>query len=161
MQGSTCYSICSNRLTPEDDEFANLYAFLTGQNRIVKPPLGKISNIEQANFIFVLLGGDTTPIESVHSHNQMLMQLASKLMAEWETLGRMLNVSEPDIYAIKADNIHSVKEQAVQMFQHWMRMNGSGATLGVLTTAVYDLGPQYWNLLDTINKYAAHVISNL
>ena len=41
MGQSTCYSICSKQLTPEDDEFANLYAFLTGQNRIVKPPLGK------------------------------------------------------------------------------------------------------------------------
>ena len=41
MGQSTCYSICSNRLIPEDDEFANLYAFLTGQNRIMKPPLGK------------------------------------------------------------------------------------------------------------------------
>ena len=155
MQGSTCYSICSNRLTPEDDEFANLYAFLTGQNRTMELSLGNnITTVEQANFILVLLGGDTTPIESVRSHNQMFMQLASKLMAEWEALGRVLNVSEPDIYAIKADNIHSVKEQAVQMFQHWMRKNGSRATLGVLTTAVYDSGPQYWNLLDTINKYA-------
>ena len=115
---------------------------------------GGAPDVEQANFIFVLLGGDATPIKSVRSHNQMLMQLASKLMAEWEALGRMLNVSEPDIYAIKADNIHSVKEQAVQMFQHWMRKNGSRATLGVLTTAVYDSGPQYWNLLDSISKYA-------
>ena len=117
-------------------------------------PSGGAPDVDQANFIFMLLGGDTTPIKSVHSHNQMLMLLASKLMAEWEALGRMLNVSEPDMYAIKADNIHSVKEQAVQMFQHWMRKNGSRATLGVLTTAVYDSGPQYWNLLDTINKYA-------
>ena len=117
-------------------------------------PSGGAPNVEQANFIFTLLRADITPIKSVRSHNQMLMQLASKLMVEWEALGRMLNVSEPDIYAIKADNIHSVKEQAVQMFQHWMRKNGSRATLGVLTTAVYDSGAQYWNLLDTINKYA-------
>ena len=117
-------------------------------------PSGGEPNVEQANFIFTLLGGDTTPIKSVRSHNQMMMQLASKLMAEWEALGRMLNVSEPDLYATKADNIHSVKEQAVQMFQQWIRKNGSTATLGRLTTAVYDSGPQYWNLLDTINKYA-------
>ena len=41
MRGATSYSISSNRLTPNDDEFANLYAFLTGQNRVEKPPLGK------------------------------------------------------------------------------------------------------------------------
>ena len=39
MQGATSYSISSNRLTPNDEEFANLYAFLTGQNRVEKPPL--------------------------------------------------------------------------------------------------------------------------
>ena len=75
-----------------------------------KPPpavrsSGGMPDVDQANFIFVLLGGDTTLIKSIRSHNQMLMQLASKLMAEWEALGRMLNVSEPDINAIKADNI--------------------------------------------------------
>ena len=42
MRGATCYSISSNRLTPNDDNFADLYAFLTGQNRIVKPPLGNM-----------------------------------------------------------------------------------------------------------------------
>ena len=82
------------------------------------------------------------------------MQLASKMMAEWEGLGRLLNVGEPDIYAIKMDNIHSVTEQAVQMFRQWLMKNGSKATLGGLTTTVYDSGPQYWNLLDTINNYA-------
>ena len=40
MRGATSYSISSNRLTPYDEEFANLYAFLTGQNRVEKPPLG-------------------------------------------------------------------------------------------------------------------------
>ena len=42
MRGATCYSIYSNRLTPNDDNFADLYAFLTGQNRITKPPLGNM-----------------------------------------------------------------------------------------------------------------------
>ena len=42
MRGATCYSISSNRLTPNDDNFADLYAFLTGQNRIIKPPLGNM-----------------------------------------------------------------------------------------------------------------------
>ena len=113
-----------------------------------------VPNVEQANFIFTLLGGDATPIKSIRSHNKMFMQLASKMTAEWEGLGRLLNVSEPDIYAIKMDNIHSVTEQVVQMFRQWLMKNGSKATLGGLTTAVYDSGPQYWNLLDTINNYA-------
>lgn len=119
----------------------------------VNPPGGG-PDVEQANFIFTLLGGDATPIRSVRFHNKMFMQLASKMMTEWEPLARMLYISEADMYAIKVDNIHSVTEQAVQMFQRWQMKNGSGATLGVLTTAVYDSGPQYWNLLDIISKYA-------
>ena len=42
MRGATSYTISSNRLTPNDEEFANLYAFLTGQNRVEKPPLGNM-----------------------------------------------------------------------------------------------------------------------
>ena len=42
MRGATSYSLSSNRLTPNDDEFANLYAFLTGQNRVKKPELGNM-----------------------------------------------------------------------------------------------------------------------
>ena len=37
MQGTTCYCISSQRLTVLDEEFASLYAFLTGQNRMEKP----------------------------------------------------------------------------------------------------------------------------
>lgn len=62
MRGATCYSISSDRLTPNDDEFANLYAFLTGQNRVKKPELGnmvilapKRSRCKSHNFIIVLL----------------------------------------------------------------------------------------------------------
>ena len=75
---------------------------------------------------FMLFGDDITQIKSLRSHNQMFMQLAFKQMTEWEALSRMLNVSESNIYTIKMDNIHSVREQ---MFQHWMRKNGSRATL--------------------------------
>ena len=43
MRGATCYCISSNDLNvPDNDEFTNLYAFLTGQNRIEKPKLGKV-----------------------------------------------------------------------------------------------------------------------
>lgn len=43
MRGATCYCISSNDLNiPENDEFTNLYAFLTGQNRFEKPKLGKM-----------------------------------------------------------------------------------------------------------------------
>ena len=42
MRGATCYSISSHRLTVNDEEFASLYAFLTGQNRVEKPPLGNM-----------------------------------------------------------------------------------------------------------------------
>jgi len=117
-------------------------------------PSGGVLDIDKANFIFTLLGGDTTPVKSVRSHNKMFMLLANKMMAEWEPLGRMLYVSDNYIFTIKRDHAHSVKEQAVQMFQQWLMQNGSKATIGVLITAVYDSGPQYWNLLDIINKNA-------
>ena len=42
MKGATCYSISSQRLNVDDEEFASLYAFLTGQNRVEKPPLGNM-----------------------------------------------------------------------------------------------------------------------
>ena len=42
MRGSTCYCISSQHLTFEDGEFASLYAFLTRQNRTVKPKLGEM-----------------------------------------------------------------------------------------------------------------------
>ena len=32
-------------------------------------------------------------------------------------------------------------------------MNGSGATLGALTTAIYEAGPPYWNLLEIMYNY--------
>ena len=85
----------------------------------------------------------------------MLMELVSNLDAKWEALGRMLNVSEPDIDAIKTKfkNVHMVEIQAVQMFEHWVRKSGSEVTVGVLVTAVYNSGAQYWNLLDIIHKY--------
>ena len=42
IRGATSYSLDSNQLTPHNDEFANLYAFLTGQNRVKKPELGNM-----------------------------------------------------------------------------------------------------------------------
>ena len=42
MQGSTCYCVSSQHLNFEDEEFASLYAFLTGQNRTAKPELGEM-----------------------------------------------------------------------------------------------------------------------
>ena len=62
MRGATSYTISSNRLTPNDEEFANLYAFLTGQNRVEKPPLGnmivlapKKSRCKSRNFNITIL----------------------------------------------------------------------------------------------------------
>ena len=40
------------------------------------------------------------------------------------------------------------------MLRKWLDKNGSKATLEVLTTAVYSLGPPYWNLLDNIGQHA-------
>ena len=42
MRATTCYSVFSDKLIPSDEGFADLYAFLTSQNRFPKPKLGKI-----------------------------------------------------------------------------------------------------------------------
>ena len=43
MRGATCYCISSADLSvPGNDELTNLYAFLSGQNRIEKPKLGNV-----------------------------------------------------------------------------------------------------------------------
>ena len=101
------------------------------------------------------LKGNVIPIKSICLYSKMLSELGSNLNEEWETLGRMLNVSEPDMDVIKAkfNDFHMVEEQPVQMLEHWVRKNGSEATVGVLVTAVYNSGLQYWNLLDIIHKY--------
>ena len=103
---------------------------------------------------FLQLQTITTPVMSLPSHNKMFSQLASNLTAEWEPLGRSLHVSEANMYAIKRDNMYSVTEQAVKMFQQWLRQNGSVATIQVLATAVYESGPQYWELLKILSKHA-------
>ena len=83
----------------------------------------------------------------------MFAILAKNMVADWETLGRMLGIGENSLYAIKKDYRDSVQEQAVQMLLKWVEENGSAATIGVLITAVYDAGPQYWNLLDIVNDH--------
>ena len=87
------------------------------------------------------------------------MVLCSNLKTDWEALGRMLNVHKPDIDAIKTHNVHMVEEQALQMFEQWVKKNGLGATVGVLATAVYNSGSQYWNLLDIIYAYTSEQYS--
>ena len=107
----------------------------------------------QANLLYQLLSKDNTQVQSVR-HQNMFATLAKNMAAKWEVLARMLDLRESDVYHIKSDNRDSVQEQAMQMFRKWLENNGSAATLGVLTTAVYESGSEYWNLLDTINKYA-------
>ena len=102
---------------------------------------------------FLQLKTITTPVMSLPSHNKMFSQLASNLTAEWEPLGRELGVSEANMYAIKRDNMYSVTEQAVKMFQQWLRQNGSQATIQDLATAVYESGPKYWELLKILCRH--------
>ena len=116
------------------------------------PPASQ-PDVDQANLLYSLLAGDTTAVMKVRSHNKMFQVLATKMAVEWEPLARTLGLRDAEIYAIRRDNEHSVIEQAVQMFRAWMEKNGSNATVGVLTTAIYDTGMQYWNLLDIVNKH--------
>ena len=108
---------------------------------------------DQANLLFQLLSKDITQVKSL-SHQRMFATLAKNMAAKWEVLARMLNLGENDLFYIKSDYRDSVQEQAVQMFWKWLENNGSAATQGVLTTAVYASGSEYWNLLGIINKYA-------
>ena len=118
-------------------------------------PRAAVSNErnEQAKLMFDLLSKDTTQVKSLRS-NHMFATLATNLSAEWELLARMLEIGENNVHAIRSDYRGSVKEQAIQMFHKWLDINGSSATLGVLTRAVYESGPPYYNLLDVLNKYA-------
>lgn len=162
-----------NKIDRLSKNFENLYSFLTGQNRAQAPTLGEVISVplrksvmsEEGRIVhenvmseeertFLQLNNVTTSVMSLPSHNRMFMQLASNLTTEWEPLGRTLGVSEANIYAIKRDNAHSVTEQAVKMFQQWLRQNGSAATIQVLATAVYESGSKYWQLLTVLCKYA-------
>jgi len=109
---------------------------------------------DQAKLIFNLLQKDTTQIKLLHSYQKMFAMLARNMAADWKELGRWLGIEESSLYAIGKDHRDSVQEQANQMLLKWLEENGSAATLGILTTAVYELGPSYWNLLDIVNKYA-------
>ena len=108
---------------------------------------------DQANLIFQLLSKDTTQVKSLR-YPKMFAFLAKNMTAKWEALARMLDLRENDLFSIKSDYRDSVQEQAVQMFHKWLENNGSAATIGSLTTAVYESGSAYWNLLDIINKHA-------
>ena len=124
-------------------------------HRVLSPqpsssPLSEMSHAKQALCMFK---SDTTPIKRIHSYNKMISEIASNMRAEWEWLAKLLGVTEPDIRAIEM-YIHPVTKQVVQMFQQWLMTNTSRATLDVLTTAVYNAGPQYWHLLNIITKYA-------
>jgi len=116
-------------------------------------PAASQPDVDQANLLYGLLAGDATAVSTVRSHNRMFQTLATKMAAEWEPLGRALGLRDAEMYAIRRDNEHSVVEQAVQMFNRWLETNGSRATFGALTMAVYDTGMQYWNLLETISKH--------
>ena len=121
------------------------------QQRPLAPQPG-VSNNEHFDAMFSCLRNDTTPIKSLGSQQKLFMTLASNLAADWEILGRMLDVSEADVHAIRRDYRESVIEQAVQMLRKWLDTNGSRATVSAMSTAVYESGSQYWNLLDILYR---------
>ena len=45
MRGAMSYYISSQNLSVEHESFVSLYAFLTGQNRLEKPPVGKVARL--------------------------------------------------------------------------------------------------------------------
>ena len=167
MRGANIYRIMLKDIPNQKqtdgwtENFRSLYSFLTLQNRMGPPELGetvamprRASVMSEDEKIFSQLKTVATPVMSLHSHNKMFTQLASNLIADWEPLGRALGVSEANMYAIRRDYTYSVTEQAVKMFQQWLRQNGSGATIQGLATAVYESGSQYWKLLTTLCKHA-------
>ena len=116
------------------------------------PPVISNDIIANANAIFNMYKKDQTPVKSLSWHNKMLTQLACNFTADWETTARMLGLSEANVYTIRRDAMYSVKEQTVQMFQQWVMVNGSSATLGALTTALYESGAPYRNLLEVMHQ---------
>ena len=166
MRGANYYRILLRDIPNQqqkdgwNENFRSLYSFLTAQNRAQPPELGKVvaiprrpSVLSEEDKKISQLKGITTPVMSIHSHNRMFAQLASNLTADWESLGRTLGVSEANMYAIRRDYMHSVTEQAVKMFQQWLKQNGSRATIQALATAVYETGSQYHNLLTVLHQY--------
>ena len=121
------------------------------------PATPVISNdtVENANSIFTTYKDSTVPVTLLSSYNRMLIQLSQGFIADWKMLGRSLGIGDASVYAIGRDHAYSINEQAFQMFHQWITMNGSGATLGTLTTAIYEAGPPYWNLLEVMYKYLA------
>ena len=116
--------------------------------------------VDNANSIFSTYKGDTTPVTSLSLHNKMLIHLSHNFIADWKMLGRMLGLSDANVYAIGRDHEHSITEQAMQMFLKWVVVNGSRATLGALTTAIYESGPPYWNLLEVMYDCLSEHIAN-
>ena len=125
---------------------------------MIVPATPVISNdtVENANSIFTMYKDSTTLLSS---YNNMLIQLSLGFVTDWKMLGRSLGIDDAIMYAIGRDHAYSVSEQAFQMFRQWITMNGSGATLGALTTAIYEAGRPYWNLLEIMYKYL-HLHSN-
>ena len=167
MRGANSYHIMLKDIPNQkqtdgwSENFRSLYSFLTPQNRTEPPELGetvamphRASVMSEDEKIFSRLKMVTTPVMSLHSHNKMFAQLSSNLTADWEPLGRALGISEANIYAIRRDHTYSVTEQAVKMFQQWLRQNGSRATIQVLATAMHESGPQYWKLLNILCNHA-------
>jgi len=97
------------------------------------------------------LRNNKTPFGSLQSHQTLFMTLAVNLTANWEILGRMLDV---DVNTIR---MVSVTEQAIEMFRKWLDTNGSRATVAAISTAVYESGPQYWNLLDILYEQTSAI----
>ena len=119
-------------------------------------PVVSSDTVENANSIFNMCKDTTIPVAS---YNVMLIRLSRGFFADWKMLGRSLGVSEADMYAIWRDHAYSVTEQAMQMFRRWIEMNGSGATIGVLTRAIYETGSLYWNLLEIMYKYLSTLVN--
>ena len=118
-------------------------------------PVVSSDTVENANSIFNTCKDTTIPVAS---YNDLLIRLSRGFVADWKMLGRSLGVSEADIYAICRDHAHSFTEQAMQMFRRWIDMNGSGATLGILTRAIYEAGTLYWNLLEIMYQYLSTLV---
>ena len=116
------------------------------------------TNKEYFDGVFSRLRNNVTPIKSLGSQQKLFMTMASNLAADWEILGRMLDVSEADVHAIKRDYRESVKEQTVQVLRKWLDANGTKATVAVISTAIYESGSQYWNLLDILYKQTSKFV---
>lgn len=79
--------------------------------------------------------GDTEAVT-----REILQFVSEEISTEWKALGRCLDVKDPKLNHIQADNSLSQQEQVYQMLLSWTQAKGTAATYGILFKALNKVG---------------------